>query len=112
MATPTAECQGVCWYPPNPSANTFGDWEVVSESSNSDMFIHGYLGLCELQQHNEVRADLLAHAPSLELSVRSHLFGQTNYAALVGCCIDLVLGRAQTELQVYIATTGAIKGVA
>ena len=55
---------------------------------------------------------MLAHAPSLEFSVRSHLFGQTNYAALVGCGIDLVLSRAQTELQVYIATTGAIKGVA
>ena len=71
MATPTADCGGVCWCSPNPSANTSGDWEVVSESSNSDMFIHGYSGLDGKQQHNDVMADLLAHAPSMGFNLQN-----------------------------------------
>ena len=50
--------------------NTCGDWKVVSESSHSDMFIHAYSGLDELQQQNEVKVDLLAHALSLEFSLQ------------------------------------------
>ena len=71
MATPTSECQGVYWYQQNHSANTFVDWEVVSESSGNDMFIHGYSGLDGKQQHNDVMADLLAHAPSMGFNLQN-----------------------------------------
>ena len=70
VTMPAAECQGVYWYQPNNSANTFVDWEVISESSVGDIFIHRYSGLYGKQQHNDVMADLLAHAPSMEFSLQ------------------------------------------
>ena len=108
VATPTAECQGVYEYMQNYSAYTCVDQEVVSESSGSDMLMHGYTGLDAKPQHNDGMAELLPHASSMgsvckcRTQVRPHLLGQTSYATLVDCGINLVLCSVRRRSCKYI----------